>query len=184
VILCRMLGRAVVLVREDQLSLAIGRRGQNVRLGSKLCGWDIEIMTREELDEQIEQAVEGFSSLEGVSPELAERLVGVGFLSYDDLSVIEPSALSEMGGLSAEHVDAIVQQAEIKAEEAEQAAAKQRRMQREQERLEAATAAAEAAEEAAPTADGSDGEATSVTADELGEAASADETKPPQEPQP
>ena len=54
VILCQMLGRAIVLVREDQLSLAIGRRGQNVRLASKLCGWDIEIMTREELDEQIE----------------------------------------------------------------------------------------------------------------------------------
>ncbi|NQU21441.1 MAG: transcription termination factor NusA, partial [Candidatus Nealsonbacteria bacterium] len=61
VILCQMLGRAIVLVREDQLSLAIGRRGQNVRLGSKLCGWDIEIMTREELDEQIEQAVVGYS---------------------------------------------------------------------------------------------------------------------------
>ena len=108
VILCQMLGRAIVLVREDQLSLAIGRRGQNVRLASKLCGWDIEIMTREELDEQIEQAVGGFSSLEGVEPELAEKLVGEGFLSYDDLSVIEPDALMEMGGLTAEQADAIV----------------------------------------------------------------------------
>ena len=45
VLLCDMIGRAIVLVREDQLSLAIGRRGQNVRLGSKLSGWDIEIMT-------------------------------------------------------------------------------------------------------------------------------------------
>ena len=85
VILCQMLGRAIVLVQEDQLSLAIGRRGQNVRLASKLCGWDIEIMTREELDEQIEQAVGAYSSIEGVDPELAERLVGEGFLSYDDL---------------------------------------------------------------------------------------------------
>jgi len=66
VILCQMLGRAIVLVQEDQLSLAIGRRGQNVRLASKLCGWDIEIMTREELDDQIEQAVVGYSSVEGV----------------------------------------------------------------------------------------------------------------------
>ena len=115
VILCQMLGRAIVLVQEDQLSLAIGRRGQNVRLASKLCGWDIEIMTREELDEQIEQAVAGYSSLEGVEPELAERLVGEGFLSYDDLSVIEPDALMEMGGLTAEQVDHIVQQAEVKA---------------------------------------------------------------------
>ena len=100
VILCQMLGRAIVLVREDQLSLAIGRRGQNVRLASKLCGWDIEIMTREELDEQIERAVAGFSSLEGVDESLAEKLVGEGFLSYDDLSVIEPDALMEMGELT------------------------------------------------------------------------------------
>ena len=130
VILCQMLGRAIVLVREDQLSLAIGRRGQNVRLASKLCGWDIEIMTREELDEQIEQAVVGFSSLEGVESELAEKLVGEGFLSYDDLSVIEPDALMEMGGLTAEQVDKIVAQAEVKAAEAEKAAAEQRRKQR------------------------------------------------------
>ena len=114
VILCQMLGRAIVLVQEDQLSLAIGRRGQNVRLASKLCGWDIEIMTREELDEQIEQAMLGFSSIEGVEAELAERLVGEGFLSYDDLSVIEPEALMEMGGLTAEQVDQIVEQAESK----------------------------------------------------------------------
>ena len=141
VILCQMLGRAIVLVQEDQLSLAIGRRGQNVRLASKLCGWDIEIMTREELDEQIEQAVAGYSSLEGVERELAERLVGEGFLSYDDLSVIEPESLMEMGGLTAEQVDRIVRQAEVKATEAEKAAAEQRRQQREQERLEAAEAA-------------------------------------------
>ena len=57
VLLCDMIGRAIVLVREDQLSLAIGRKGQNVRLASKLCGWDIEIMTNEELEEQIDRAV-------------------------------------------------------------------------------------------------------------------------------
>ena len=136
VILCQMLGRAIVLVREDQLSLAIGKRGQNVRLASKLCGWDIEIMTRDELDEQIERAVMGFSSLEGVESELAEKLVGEGFLSYDDLSIIEPDALMEMGGLSEEQAELIVEQAEAKAEEAEKAAAEQRRQRREQERAE------------------------------------------------
>jgi len=76
-------GRAIVLVQEDH-SHWPSAGGAEVRLGSKLCGWDIEIMTREELDEQIEQAVTGYSSLEGVEPELAERLVGEGFLSYDD----------------------------------------------------------------------------------------------------
>ncbi|HEX4000106.1 MAG TPA: transcription termination factor NusA [Pirellulales bacterium] len=152
VILCQMLGRAIVLVREDQLSLAIGRRGQNVRLASKLCGWDIEIMTREELDEQIGRAVSGFSELDGVDEMLADKLVGEGFLSYDDLSVIEPDALMEMGGLSAEQVDTIVAQAEVKAKEAEAAAADERRRQREQERIEAATAEADALEAAAKAA--------------------------------
>jgi N utilization substance protein A len=152
VILCRMLGRAIVLVREDQLSLAIGRRGQNVRLASKLSGWDIEIMTQEELAESIDRAVQGFSALEGVQVELAERLVEEGFLSYDDLSIIEPDALMEMGGLSQEQVDRIVEQAEEKAEEAEAAAAEARRRKREQDRLaaiEAEYAAQEAAQQAA-----------------------------------
>ncbi len=141
VILCQMLGRAIVLVREDQLSLAIGRRGQNVRLASKLCIWDIEIMTRDELDEQIEQAVMGYSALDGLEDELAEKLVGEGFLSYDDLSVIEPDALAEMGELSPEEVDKIVLQAETKAEEAEKEAIEQRRKRREEERRKATEAA-------------------------------------------
>jgi len=152
VILCQMLGRGIVLVREDQLSLAIGRRGQNVRLASKLCGWDIEIMTREELDQQIERAVTGFSSIEGLDESVAERLVGEGFLSYDDLSVIEPDDLMEMGGLSAEAVDAIVAEAEKRAAMAEVAAADERRRQREQERIDKATAEADAVEAAVEAA--------------------------------
>jgi N utilization substance protein A len=166
VILCQMLGRAIVLVREDQLSLAIGRRGQNVRLGSKLCGWDIEIMTREELDESIERAVGGFSSLEGVEESLSERLVGEGFLSYDDLSIIEPDALMEMGELTEEQATQIVEQAEAKAQEAEQAAAIERRRQREQDRIDAATAAAEAAEAAERQARGESAEVTSPSPEE------------------
>ena len=147
VILCPMLGRAIVLVREDQLSLAIGRRGQNVRLASKLCGWDIEIMTREELEDQLNGPVAGFTSLEG-----SRRIGGAarrrGLLSYDDLSVIEPADLMEMGNLSQEDADRIVSQAEAKAEEAEKAAAIERRRQREQGRADEAQAKATAAAEA------------------------------------
>jgi N utilization substance protein A len=145
VILCQMLGRGIVLVREDQLSLAIGRRGQNVRLASKLCGWDIEIMTREELDQQIERAIVGFSSIEGLEESVAERLVGEGFLSYADLSVIEPDDLMEMGSLSADVVDAIVAEAEKREATVEAAAADERRRQREADRIAKATADADAA---------------------------------------
>ncbi|MGD0900097.1 MAG: transcription termination factor NusA [Thermoguttaceae bacterium] len=158
VILCQMLGRAIVLVREDQLSLAIGRRGQNVRLASKLCVWDIEIMTREELDEQIERAVVGFSALLGVEPELAEKLVGEGFLTYDDLSIIEPDALTEMGSLTAEQADAIISQAEVKAAEAEKAAQEQRRLQREREKQEQPAEEGEAEPEPSQAAPGPEGE--------------------------
>jgi len=150
VILCKMLGRAIVLVREDQLSLAIGRRGQNVRLASKLSGWDIEIMTQEELAESIDRAVGGFSELDGMEVEVAERLVEEGFLSYDDLSIIEPDALMAMGGLTEEQVDVIVTQAEEKAEAAEAAATEARKQKREQDRLAVIEAAKTAkAEEAA-----------------------------------
>jgi N utilization substance protein A len=133
VLLCNMLGRAIVLVREDQLSLAIGRRGQNVRLASKLCGWDIEIMTPDELEQQIDRAVAGFCQIEGMTEDLAQRLVEQGYLSYDDLSVIEPDDLAEMGSLSLEQVDQIVLQAEERALEAEAQAAEEKRKKREKE---------------------------------------------------
>ena len=117
VMLCHLLGRAIVLVRDDQLSLAIGRRGQNVRLASKLVGWDIEIMTAEELDEVIEKAVKAFEKIEIVETELAERLVEQGILSFDDLSVMEISDLvNTIDGLTEEQAIEIVARAEVLAE--------------------------------------------------------------------
>jgi transcription termination/antitermination protein NusA len=163
VILCKMLGRAIVLVREDQLSLAIGRRGQNVRLASKLSGWDIEIMTQEELAQAIDRAVGGFSSLQGVEVELAERLVEEGFLSYDDLSIIEPDALMAMGNLDEETTNLIVEQAEERAEVAEAQAAEARRQKREQERL--SEMAAEAGMKLAPVGEESDESETADAGD-------------------
>jgi N utilization substance protein A len=175
VILCKILGRAIVLVSEDQLSLAIGRRGQNVRLASKLSGWDIEIMTQEELAESIDRAVQGYSSLEGVKTELAERLVEEGFLSYDDLSIIEPDNLMEMGSLSEEQVDKIVTQAEEKAAEAEAAAAIARRKKREEDRQAALAAERAEAEESEQTED-ADGESTDPDEDQAANLPPGEET--------
>ncbi len=119
VILCGMLGRAIALVQKDQRSLAIGRRGVNVRLASRLCGWDIEIMTQEEIEDLLEKARSQFTSIPGVSEELADQLTGEGFLSYDDLSIIEPSDLMEIGGLTEEEALQITEIAEERAEEEE-----------------------------------------------------------------
>ncbi|MEM8945455.1 MAG: transcription termination factor NusA [Planctomycetota bacterium] len=182
VILCKMLGRAIVLVREDQLSLAIGRRGQNVRLASKLSGWDIEIMTQEELAESIDRAVGGFSELEGLEMEVAERLVEEGFLSYDDLSIIEPDDLMAMGGLTEEQVDVIVSQAEARAEEAEAQAIEARKQKREEERLakieeEALAKEAAAAESAAAESSGAGEAATEDAPEEASQPADAPATE-------
>lgn len=139
VILCAMLGRAVVLVRPDQRSLAIGKKGQNVRLASRLCGWDVEIMTRDELDEQLSKVLTGFVEIDGVTPDLADRLVGEGFLSFDDLSVIEPSDLMEMGDLTEEEAEKIIEQAEMIAEQDEQAEKNRRAVEKAETALENAT---------------------------------------------
>ena len=104
-------------------------------------------MTQEELEQQIESAVAGFSSIEGVDEDLANLLVGEGYLSYDDLSVIEPSDLMAMGSLTEEQVDKIVEQADERALVAEKVAAEENRKRKETQAAE--RAAREAAEKAA-----------------------------------
>lgn len=113
------LGRAIVLVKEDQLSLAIGRRGQNVRLASKLVGWDIEIMTHDELTEEIEKATNWFLTIPGVTEEMIEVFIEEGFLSYDDLTFLEPAQLGELIGATEEQADEIIAFAEEAAEQVE-----------------------------------------------------------------
>ncbi|MCA9058794.1 MAG: transcription termination factor NusA, partial [Planctomycetaceae bacterium] len=130
VILCPMLGKVIVLVRDDQLSLAIGKRGQNVRLASKLVGWDINVMTQESLDQQLDRSIEAFTMIPQVSAELAENLVSQGFFTFDDLSVIEPDQLMEISGLSEDDCDQIVEFADaesLKEEERERIEAELRK---------------------------------------------------------
>jgi N utilization substance protein A len=114
------LGRAIVLVKEDQLSLAIGRRGQNVRLASKLVGWDIEIMTVEEYNEEIDKAVNWFSEVPGVSEEMVEAFIEEGFLSYDDLTFLEPAQLAELSGMTEDQAEEVIAFAEEAAERVEE----------------------------------------------------------------
>jgi N utilization substance protein A len=114
------LGRAIVLVKEDQLSLAIGRRGQNVRLASKLVGWDIEIMTHDELNEGIEKAENWFGQIPGVTGELVEAFIEEGFLSYDDLTFLEPAQLAELAGVTEDQAEEMIAVAEEAAERVEE----------------------------------------------------------------
>jgi N utilization substance protein A len=137
------LGRAIVLVAEDQLSLAIGRRGQNVRLASKLVGWDIEIMTVEELDESLARAEEWFSQIPDMTPPMIEALITEGFLSYRDLTFFEPEEMAELLGIEVSTAEEIIEFAEEKAdqiEEQEEARLAEEREAARQAKLSGATA--------------------------------------------
>jgi N utilization substance protein A len=135
------IGRAIVLVRDDQLSLAIGRRGQNVRLASKLVGWDIEIMTAEEYSESLDRAKNWFLQIPGMTDEMTEILITEGFLSYDDLTFMEPEQLAELINVTPEDAEEMIIAAEELAEQVE--AQKREMAQRVGETAEEATEAAE-----------------------------------------
>jgi N utilization substance protein A len=160
------LGRAIVLVTDDQLSLAIGRRGQNVRLASKLVGWDIEIMTHDELAEALERAERWFGQLPHASPELANALIDQGFLSYNDITCTDAEGLAEFSGLTVEQSDEVVMYAEEYSDVMEQSVEEERRQAEEvaeQARIEAeqqaaVEAAAQAEVDAAAAAEGGEGE--------------------------
>ncbi|MBX9585200.1 MAG: transcription termination factor NusA, partial [Gemmataceae bacterium] len=146
------LGRAIVLVTDDQLSLAIGRRGQNVRLASKLVGWDIEIMTHDELGEAIERAERWFGQLPHASPELTTALIEEGFLSYNDLTMTDAKELSEFSGLGEEPADEVVMYAEEYSDAMDKSVEEERRAAEQLAREEAAEADRLAAEQAAAAA--------------------------------
>ncbi|HSQ58445.1 MAG TPA: transcription termination factor NusA, partial [Gemmata sp.] len=169
------LGRAIVLVTDDQLSLAIGRRGQNVRLASKLVGWDIEIMTHDELAEALERAERWFGQLPHASPELSNALIDQGFLSYNDITCTDAEGLAEFSGLTLEQSDEVVMYAEEYSEVMEKSVEEERRQAEEAAevaRLEAeALAAAEAAAQA--EAEAAAAESGEVSAEAVGEAVEA-----------
>jgi transcription termination/antitermination protein NusA len=108
------------------------------------------VMTREELDEQLDRSVAAFSVVPHVSEELAEVLVSQGFFSFDDLSVIEPDQLAELGGLTAEQCDEIVAYADVESEREEREAEVKKEQARQARLAEAAAAAEAAASEAKP----------------------------------
>lgn len=103
--------RVRIMVSEDQLSLAIGKRGQNARLTSKLTGWHVDIDQEKVMtmgfEEKVAQAVHALASVPGLSEEQASVLVHHGFLSFDDLLQAEVGDLAGIPEL-AETAQAIV----------------------------------------------------------------------------
>jgi N utilization substance protein A len=92
--------RVKITVSEDQLSLAIGKRGQNARLTSKLTGWQVdiepEVVVTKGFEEKVAEAVAMLAAIPGISREQADVLVHHGFLRLEDLLQADVSDLSEM----------------------------------------------------------------------------------------
>jgi N utilization substance protein A len=94
--------RIEVVVPDDQLSLAIGRRGQNVRLASQLTGWDIDILTEAEESErrqkEFAERTELFMNALDVDEVVGQLLASEGFRSVEEIAYVEPSEVASIEG--------------------------------------------------------------------------------------
>jgi len=140
--LCFELGRATVIVDEEQLSLAIGKRGQNVRLAARLTGWDVDIITPAEFNAAIERLEKVVLQCELADPALLGKIVALGMVSTSDLAEVGSEPLVGELGLSAEQGEMLVKRC---AEDAKKLAEEIKQAKADKQRSEQATAATEAA---------------------------------------
>src|SRR5579862_8472156 len=98
--------RIEVVVPDDQLSLAIGRRGQNVRLASQLTGWDIDILTEAEESErrqkEFAERTQNFMEALDVDETVAQLLASEGFRTVEEIAFVEPRELAGIEGFDEE----------------------------------------------------------------------------------
>jgi N utilization substance protein A len=139
-----------VIVPDDQLSLAIGRKGQNVRLAVQLTGWRIDIKSESKMREVARWLAEAVSVVEGCGEPEAELLLQRGITSLEDLADCDAEFLASLPGIDDAGAAAIKARAlELAREKAEQEAREAAERAAEEARL-AAEAAAAAAAAAAP----------------------------------
>ena len=121
--LCFELGRATVIVNDDQLSLAIGKRGQNVRLAARLTGWDVDIQTPPEFKKTVARLDATLKSVEGVTQEMVDKIIALGLIDVRDVEEVGEGPLMEEVGMSeelAEHVvDRAIEEAKLVIKETE-----------------------------------------------------------------
>ena len=105
-----------VIVEDSQLSLAIGKKGQNVRLASKLIGWDIDIKSEEEKRREIEEQMTALTApttpltaLAGVGAKTIEKIEAAGIANVEKLAGMTPEQLMEIPGIGEKMVDKIYQ---------------------------------------------------------------------------
>jgi len=151
------LNRATVVVNDDQLSLAIGKRGQNVRLAARLTGWDIDILTPKEYNKGLEDMEKSLKNLDGVNETMLDRMVALGIINLLDIEEIGAEPLIKELEISQELADKIMttsadEAKRIAAEDAARRAAEEEAKKNQVSPLDAAMAAPIPAENETPTA--------------------------------
>jgi N utilization substance protein A len=126
--LCFELGRATVVVEEDQLSLAIGKHGQNVRLAARLTGWDIDILTPDEYNLGIERLTTCVKAVQGADDTVVDKLIALGVISVLDLEDVGVEPLVSELNMETEMAERLIEAA---SEEAKQLAAESTKRQAE-----------------------------------------------------
>ncbi len=111
--------RVKIIVSEDQLSLAIGKRGQNARLTSKLTGWQVdieaEVVQTKGFEEKVAEAVELLAAIPGIARESADALVHAGLTRLEDLLQADVSDLADIPQIG-EQATAVMEAARAEAE--------------------------------------------------------------------
>jgi len=100
--------RAEVIVADDQLSLAIGKKGQNVRLAAKLTGWNIDIRSKTEIDKLSQIPI---GKIQGVGPKTAKALIKAGFKTTGDISKTDVKKLTKVEGVGKKTAEKILKSA-------------------------------------------------------------------------
>ncbi|MFO7156119.1 MAG: transcription termination factor NusA [Pseudomonadota bacterium] len=119
-----------IIVPDDQLSLAIGRRGQNVRLAAQLTGWKLDINSESRVREMREFARRSLSQLPGMTDTLVDVLYAHGFRKAKDIADASPEVLAQIPGIDKDLIPAMQERAREQALEDEEELA---RMEQERE---------------------------------------------------
>ena len=105
-----------VIVADDQLSLAIGKRGQNVRLAAQLTGWRLDIKSESSIEEKLTGAKNVLASIEGINDMMAELLVQEGYNTPAEVAELSPRTLLRLLNLEQEQALSLIENAKEVAE--------------------------------------------------------------------
>jgi N utilization substance protein A len=92
-------GRMELVVPDEKLSLAIGRKGQNVRLAAQLTGWKLDIISEQKFKQMEEEAISALQQIEGVTEAIARSMYRLGFRALEELAEASQEELAAIPGL-------------------------------------------------------------------------------------